>query len=190
MITDGNIVDSNGRKTVRLSISKSDEYILEEFKTIIKSNNKITHDNRGNGMSSFAIESEIIVSDLERYGVVPRKTFKCFLPKIKKEFMPHLIRGCIDGDGWITRYIQHREKRNDRECISIGFCGVGILVEQLKEFLVKELDVYNVKIHKSKDGVLQCIWASRKDVQKIANYIYKDANYYLTRKYEKIKDLL
>jgi len=42
-----------------------------------------------------------MATDLEKFGVVPRKTLLTFLPSLSPELMPHLIRGIIDGDGSI-----------------------------------------------------------------------------------------
>lgn len=57
--------------------------------------------------------------DLSKFGVVPRKTSTTFLPEIKESLMPHLIRGLIDGDGWITE----THTANNKSHLVIGFCG-------------------------------------------------------------------
>lgn len=73
--------------------------------------------------------------DLEKYGIVPQKTYSVEMPQLDEIMMPHLIRGMIDGDGWIS-YKSHQ----------LGFCGNEKTVTQLKEYLVKLLKVYDVKV--------------------------------------------
>jgi hypothetical protein len=42
-----------------------------------------------------------MAEDLSKYGVVPRKSYYTYLPKIDDKYMNHLIRGILDGDGSI-----------------------------------------------------------------------------------------
>ena len=67
------------------------------------------------------------------------------MPLIKNDLMSHLIRGIIDGDGWITKRGQ------------IGLCGNYQLVSQVKDYLVDTLNVYNVKIIQCKTPTLYMI---------------------------------
>ena len=96
------------------------------------------------------------------------------MPMIQENMMPHLIRGMIDGDGWISAP-SHQ----------LGFCGNEKTVTQLKNYLVETLNVYNVKVIQSGINLWQVDWASIKDIIKIGNYIYQDKNdCYLKRKYD------
>lgn len=54
----------------------------------------------------FIINSERIVGELKRFGIVERKSLTLKPPKLKNsevQFLPYLIRGIIDGDGWIRK---------------------------------------------------------------------------------------
>lgn len=54
----------------------------------------------------FYMCSERIVNELKRFGIVERKSFTLQPPKLKKsevQFLPYLMRGIIDGDGWIRK---------------------------------------------------------------------------------------
>ena len=87
--------------------------------------------------------------------------------------MPHLIRGMIDGDGWIS-YDSHQ----------IGFCENEKTVTQLRNFLVKELKVYRVRVLHTSKNLWQITWASQTDIKKIGNYIYQNKeDCYLKRKH-------
>lgn len=54
----------------------------------------------------FMMNSERIVKELRRFGIVERKSLTLQPPKLKKsevQYLPCLIRGIIDGDGWIRK---------------------------------------------------------------------------------------
>lgn len=126
--------------------------------------------------------------DLSKYGMIEEKTWKTFLPTIDDNLMPHLIRGLIDGDGWITLYKPQTRKYG----CGLGFCGNKDLVLGVRDYLCNKLNVYPVK-HTLRNKLHQILWCSAKDVAKISNYIYENSNIYLTRKYDtanKIKQLV
>lgn len=54
----------------------------------------------------FVINSERIVNELKRFGVVERKSLTLQPPKLKKsevQYINYLLRGVVDGDGWIRK---------------------------------------------------------------------------------------
>lgn len=174
LLTDGNISGNN----VRLQLSHIDKHILEIFANKTNNENSINIDKRG--FSSFHVKRKKWVEDLSKYNMKPNKTFTINLPILNDDMMPHLIRGLIDGDGWIS-------KRR-----VIGFCGNEEMVTNVRDFLVKKLNVYNVKVIKNKNEKLFSItWASKNDFNKICEYIYKDKqDCFLERKYNKYITLI
>lgn len=94
--------------------------------------------------------------------------------------MPHLIRGLIDGDGWIS--FKGRQ---------IGYCGNKECVTYLRDYLVENLNVYKVKVLNIKKNLWQVVWCSKKDIQLIGDYIYKDKqDCFLQRKYDNFNKLI
>lgn len=88
--------------------------------------------------------------------------------------MPHVIRGMIDGDGWISSAAHQ-----------LGFCGNEKTVTQIRNYLVDKLNVYNVKVLHPENNLWQITWASKKDIITICNYIYENKqDCYLIRKYK------
>lgn len=172
MLTDGNVFTKEN--IIRLCLSFKDEEILEIFKKVTGNENKITiRKDEKHNERTFQLRSSKWKKDLAKYTVVPQKTFISEMPIIEEEMMPHLIRGMIDGDGWIT-YKGH----------AIGFCGNEKTVTQLKQYLVKKLNIYDVKVLHPRKNLWQIGWASKKDIEKIGNFIYKDKDiFYLKRKY-------
>lgn len=190
LITDGNISSPDNKnnkptKSVRLSLNSVDKYIIEEFKTQLNlsENKNIIDDNRG--CSTLTIYSNPMCEDLEKYGVVCNKTWKTYLPKLDEYMMPHLIRGLIDGDGWITKFKTSKNKKG----YGLGFCGNKELVLELRDYLCDKLDIYRVK-ETIKDKLYSVKWGSKNDILKICEYIYSDSNVYLTRKYDTYKQIL
>lgn len=115
-------------------------------------------------------------TDLAKYGVVPRKTYIADLPSLPDVYMPHLIRGMIDGDGWIScrRYNG-----------IIGFCGAEKAVSHLRDYLHNKLGITKATVRHVKDHLWDVCWGAKKDLIAIGNYIYKNKDrFYLRRKYE------
>ncbi len=179
MLTDGNI--SLNENTIRLSLSSKDEEILNIFKEITGNENKICiREDEKHSERTFQLRSKKWKDDLAKYGVVPQKTFISEMPTLPEEMMPHLIRGMIDGDGWIS-FKSHQ----------LGFCGNEKTVNQLKNYLIKILNVYDVKTLHPSENLWQITWASKKDIEKIGNYIYQNKDrYFLTRKYNNFLQII
>lgn len=172
MLTDGNI--SLNENIIRLTLSSKDEEILNIFKEKTGNENKISiREDEKHSERTFQLRCKKWKNDLAKYSVTPQKTFTCEMPRLSSEMMPHLIRGMIDGDGWITA-ASHQ----------IGFCGNEKTVNQLKDYLVQTLNVYNVKVLHPENHLWQITWASQKDIEKIGNFIYQNKDdCYLKRKY-------
>ena len=90
--------------------------------------------------------------------------------------MPHLIRGIIDGDGYISA-----------DGSQIGICGANYEnIKIIKDYLIHTLDIRDNLIITTNNGIYDIKWGSKKDVLKIGEYIYKDKNdCYLKRKFDR-----
>ena len=99
---------------------------------------------------------------------------------IDDSLMPHFIRGLIDGDGWVSS-----------KSHSIGLCGTEKIVIQLRDILVKKLNVFNVKVLHTEPHLWMVNWSSNKDINAIGEFIYKDKkDCYLERKYNNYLTLI
>ncbi len=87
------------------------------------------YDNKGYGKKfSEKVEykllfvSDKLVNDIEKHGIVERKTFKLKFPfeSMTKDLYSHYIRGYFDGDGSVF-YTKSRDKENEVLCVSL--CG-------------------------------------------------------------------
>ena len=187
LISDGNVfIDKNNPNTIRsasisITLSSDDKYMLENFKQILQSNTKVSSD--GRGCCQIAIRSNIMANALEKYGIVPKKSFITFLPKINNHLYKHLIRGILDGDGNITAH----QIKSGKFLHKIAFCGSCQLMEDLSTYLYNELKLsIKPKVYNYKDRLLSEISVQNiSDMHILGNYLYNDATLFLSRKYNK-----
>lgn len=189
IISDGNIFkpkNGNRQASISITLQDKDTYILESFKEILHVNTSINNDNRG--CNTIAIRSDKMQTDLSKYGVVEQKSFVTFLPKISIEFMPHLLRGILDGDGSVQ--FKYYKKYNKIKH-TIGFCGTKQLMDDIRDFLVSQLDLSNNKVYSYKNRLLSMItWGSLKDIEKLYHYLYDNATIFLYRKKNILTNIL
>lgn len=188
-ITDGCILEpdlnnNHPNYKMQIELQSNDDYILEELKKWLQlSSTNLYKAKRLKGniiseTSTLGWYSTEMAQDFAQYGVVPRKTDKVYLPIISPKFMPHLLRGLIDGDGCISINSQTNK-------LMISFCGNQTCVTQVRDFISKELFIKQVKVLQIGPHLWQISYGSQSDCYKICDYIYKDANYYLKRKKNK-----
>ena len=184
LISDGNVFkDDTGRQaSISITLDLKDEYMLEKFKEVLQANTSIGHDNRGCGQ--IAVRSNIMATDLAKYGVVPRKSYSTYLPKIPYEMMPHLIRGIFDGDGSIIAKPSPNKDGHNRFLHSISFCGTHKLMEDISNYIFKHLNlkqkpsVYDYKDRQLSELKIQNI----EDMKTFGDWIYNYSTIYLNRK--------
>ena len=143
MLSDGCVSDrhNNRQSSIQLKFEKTDEYILEILKKELNTTNKIT--TKDINYRSLVVHSNKMACDLNKLYVSTNKTFKCRLPMLEnKLLMRHLIRGVIDGDGWIC-------KINSTEKFVIGVCGASQIVFDIMQYLNEELNLPILKIKDS-----------------------------------------
>lgn len=185
MISDGAIIENKTRpgrqKVISLEIHNKDRQILELFaqclgadQTIIKTYEKRNH-------CHIRFSSDKMADDLSKYGVVPRKSYISYLPKIEKDLMSHLIRGIFDGDGTITI-----DKTNNGH---IAFYGSEQICNDIADYLHINLGLNRNKV--SKTTCYHVWYGGKKPVKILLDYLYNDCgDYYLHRKYVKFKQIV
>lgn len=184
LISDGNVFkDSTGRQaSISITLDLKDEYMLEKFKEVLQANTSVGHDGRGCGQ--IAVRSNIMAEDLAKYGVVPRKSYSTYLPKVSYEMMPHLIRGIFDGDGSIMAKPSLNNDGSNRFLHSISFCGTHKLMEDISNYSFEHLNlkqkplVYDYKDRQLSELKIQNI----EDMQTFGDWMYNYSTIYLNRK--------
>lgn len=154
-------------------VHNKDIDILEKIKNELNSNIPISNVKNKNH-SRINICNIKLCSDLIKLGCHNNKTFNLHFPNLNNNLIPHFIRGFMDGDGCISI-----KRKNNYIYYSLSFTGTIDMMKKLKEIL----DVNN-KITFYRNAYALNI-GKKKDVMRILDWIYKDANLFLQRKYNK-----
>ena len=175
--------------TVVLSLKREDEEILEKINKELKNEKPIyrydyinNYDGKERHMSEVIFASKHMCESLEKLGVIQNKTFTITFPNFLKENLyPHFIRGLFDGDGCASIY-----NDEDRERFMVSIMSTKALCDGMKDFLKTQDINFNVnKACGKKDENALIRSGSNKENKKFMEYIYKDADLYMQRKYER-----
>lgn len=165
---------------IEFALKEEDEYMVNLFKKSLSStyktikkavnlNNKIFYSFR------HTIYSKKISKDLEKLGCPKNKSLKLKFPtndQVPEYLISHFMRGYFDGDG----------------CIS----GTKFMLNGTEEFLGKYVEILRKNTNISEAGYWTMDgkshrWshAGKKDFKLISNFLYKDSNIFLKRKYDR-----
>jgi hypothetical protein len=110
LFADGCVTKNNVGTRVHIIIANQDSGHLELLaKTMNFPTNKIMINKTQSKTLQFYTHGYSLLTDLAIWGIVPNKTYNFVTPTISQKFLPHFIRGWIDGDGCIT--IKPRQQR-------------------------------------------------------------------------------
>lgn len=177
IFADGNVF----RNQLSLEIQEKDKGLLEQFKRDLNLSGKISIRHRDNtDVCCIRLASSHLCEVLEKYGIVPNKTKNTKrLPNIEQKWLPHFLRGLIDGDGWITQDKQGH--------FHIGFVSnYETVCEDFKRYCnIITGNLCNAKIT-YKNKKTPCFQVQSKEaVKRLAIALYKDNTICLSRKYQK-----
>lgn len=202
---DGSIVQPKGNRQMKLSISiqEEDGYILEKFAKDA-GNTKVdifyppsVQKKNWKKRAVVSIVSNQICQDLINFGcIINKSSLGMSFPNIEEKYYSHFIRGFLDGDGCIyikkIAYNYQRKTQNIRKdthiqryCLKIAFTSTD------NNFLTKIMEILKVEkvyiAEKLRKQLVYTFWIEReKDSRNVINFLYKDANYFLNRKWSKI----
>lgn len=161
-------------KFLEICIHKNDISVLENFIKDLESNYKIHI--RKEKYAQLTIYSDKLLSDLEKHGIIQRKSLTLEFPKtIPEEFISDYIRGYFDGDGYIS-------KKSD----AIEIVGTLNHMFDMSEWIYKHTDLNPSKIQQ--DGnIFSIFYHGQKKIAKIYNYLYKENSICLERKLLRFK---
>lgn len=183
---------TNGSAVFGLTLAEEEPLI--KLNQCLESNKPIGKYRKVNSYNSNSIEYKLafcsnkMVSDLEKYGCVERKTFKLKFPNLNENLISHFIRGYFDGDGSVFLHIQ---KANNTEYIMLGvtICGIKSFLDDLSKYIGFENCVYKDK--RKKTDCYSIKLASNIRCLKLYHYLYSNAgNMYLSRKKDKFDNFI
>lgn len=190
LASDGNV--SSNSNTIKIALSKKDKEILERIKELVEIENPISEYTNSKGYDVVALSwsSKQHKKDLEKYNIVPNKTFILKPPyKLNRKYWIDYIRGYFDGDGSIN--LIHGKK-----CDSLRWqiCSAekSFLV-WIVDFLYDEYNIPKINIHcdsKNRKNPLYYIQYSTNSTRKIYDILYTDSKMFLKRKKEHYEMIL
>lgn len=175
--TDGNIRNNNGKLALTVTQHKDYAWYINYMFQLFSDYVCQTNDKN---CKQIQIGSKQIVSDLINLGIVPNKTklqtddnVITLWNSIPEEFKGDFIRGCIDGDGYVTYFTQ--EKGINESC-NIELCSVKeILIDLIIEYIKNN---FSYLCGKSKDGNVYKLYITSPDKAKlIGTSLYKNFKY-------------
>lgn len=193
LFSDGTI----GKNSINLSLQERDSYILKDFAKALDSNRpfqRIKPKQYPSAQDSIRLvfHSNKIVEKLAVFGCVKAKSLILKFPPlhlIPNNLLHHFVRGYFDGDGSCV-FRQQSYVREYKVCVSSlisteDFCSsLKVILESLKVKCSIHIPKKNVK---STTRVLSI--NSNKNSFNFLSWIYKDATFFLKRKYEKFLQL-
>ena len=167
---------------ITLTLEKSDGYILEKLRQDIESNkplsnNKNTCYKNTKPSQSLILKGEYICNKLEELGVVPAKSLILEWPTfLREDLYSHFIRGYFDGDGCIQGKAYVAE---------IQITSSTLFCKGMEKYLnsVNILTKVTPEDNPLTSSLYIRSWKTDND-KKFLQYMYKDANFYLERKYK------
>lgn len=167
-------------RQVELSLKESDYEHIVKFKSFMHSEHKISY-KKSTKSYRITICSTKIASDLARLGCVQCKSLILKFPteeQVPKHLIHHFMRGYFDGDGSVSINL---EKKN----YIMSVLGTSDFLDKYEEILLSILKKNKPNKRFNNGQALGIQYGGRLQVKKIYNFLYKDANIYLDRKYNK-----
>ena len=165
---------------IRLKLQERDKAILEQVKSMLGYTGKLYKHtyNKPNQQDQYALQirSKYLSDRLAELGVIPyRRLAMSFPTNLPQDLIPHYIRGFFDGNGSVY---------NSRVSISgnIGF------IEELQNLLITELGISKTKIALQNKACGNMHLYKLKDIDALAEYLYKDTTIWLKRKRDKFDE--
>ena len=151
---------------------------------LINCNNKLTeHKN----CLVFRFHSDRVAEALSRFGIVERKTGHervDWLGDIRQDLQRHVLRGLIDGDGWVGTTIKANKLLPNIGLTSSYECCLFVA-----KWFSDKLDIGLVS-PASHIGCFVITYDGKSSCSKIAEYLYKDSTICLDRKYNKAIEII
>ena len=177
--------------------------ILEKIKKALNSEAEIKL--QTNELYNLTFGSKLLCADLTRYGATKAKSLTITFPTfLQEKLLSHFIRGYFDGDGCVwdgkrkrmivkdkTQLCGFREKIVHN--VKFTITGNFEFIDKLQDHLVSNLGFNKTKLNFSKAKITKHIcsmeYSGRKQMKKLFDYIYKDAEIYCEEKYKKFNDI-
>jgi len=186
--------NNESRNVVQIALGVKDVEVLHFFNEELECNKPIRYVT-SNGCESVRQDfcSEILSSDLKKYGCVQRKTEILTFPSIKKKLLKDFVRGYFDGDGCFYYCIANRNNGSTTIMSKVTITSSVIFLNSFKNMLMDELRITsNMSYRHSENVKIGTLTVSGNlQVIKFMEWIYEDSDaYFLSRKKCKYEEFL
>ncbi len=160
----------------RLSLQERDKDILYKINEQFESNRplekrKFQQENWQDAYT-LTVNSKHMCERLVEIGITPKKSLTLDFPKVPEKYIPAMLRGYIDGDGWIQPHL-------------VGFMSTDSFCYAAQEYLKNILDIESVvmdmKRHYNKHTKTLYV-TGIKNLIPLAFTLYHDGELFIERK--------
>lgn len=180
LASDGNVTKDKNVISLHQS-GGCGKQLIEYVKNLLQCKNNIcilkTH---RNPCYSIHFSSKIIKSDLEKYNIVPNKTYTFSYPEcIPKDMFKYFLLGYIEGDGCVTI----NENRKNIKCLTASLVGTPIFINRISE-LLKEINAdFKFCVRKHSQSTVHEIRFNGRHAMLFCEWLFEDENMYRSYKY-------
>jgi hypothetical protein len=158
-----------------LEFTQKDRDVLDQIRKVMRIKSEVKSD--GRGCFRLRVGNEYLINKMMLHGATPRKSYqKIILPKVGKENDRHLLRGLIDGDGYI--------QVTDTKCyVWLYGSEVSDIYTEVKRICEgQDLPIPKVSVYKRSCNMQYIFWQGTRNVLMVLDFMYKDSLISLLRK--------
>ena len=186
------IDEERKRYCLSISVEKTDIDVLQQIQNELNHTKNLTlkTNNHGTEYYTLSLCSKKLCYKLKELGVVPKKSLvKQFPTYIPNELIPHFIRGYFDGNGSLII-----QKRSEGDCykpsVSATITSTEDMCLHFSSIVQQKCNVtthvYDIcKEGACKDKIKSFRVIGNNQTKQFLDYIYKDADLKMNRKYQK-----
>lgn len=178
-----------------IRVGSTDKEVISFIKQALKSEHKIYTTPRPGNKTFYLLQigSTQMFEDLDKLGVVERKSNIITFPLVPKELLSEFIRGFFDGDGCV--FIEKSSTGSYKRMITVFTSGSREFLIHLQETLFTEAGLTVTKIalvrNKTNSTAYQLRYSTRNSLR-LFYFLYskKETNFCMTRKYKLFQSYL
>lgn len=189
--------NSLSKSTVSISLQEEDKELLDRIRAELDSAKPLEYldySNKHDGGYHYKNQyrllffSNHLCRQLNDKGMMPNKSLKLEVPILRNDLYSHFVRGYFDGDGsFCFRYT----KDNKIRCLTT-ITSTQSFCEKIRQIIIDNVNIPCGNIYDSSchNGVTKVLSISGlKQNESLFEWIYRDAELYLDRKYKKISKI-
>lgn len=179
IFTDGNISWNpiKSYNSLTITASEKDKNHLEKLRQLLSSTKPLLYSSKTKSYR-FIVTNKKLCQKLMKLGVFPNKSLTVEFPSIPRKCLRHFIRGIIDGDGSVIYVNRKKSPYFDIRIYSGSFKFLKTLAKLIKQ----QLNV-STKIKKVHRNTFEIRYTCTRG-KILADWIYKDSNLFLDRKFQ------